>query len=250
MDAEKFIVNVPEGQQKVEVLLREVDQNVETVLPVQEPDQVSISGTITAITNFLEKRWLAEDNQIDHCRTHLTVNRDALSMTLVVNETDKRNRKTVKGSISLSRQYKAFGINEKENWTPEDLGNFFRVNRTYFDSRDVNMQLVTLFKSFKAKIATSIERLEKDDGSLTDNYSQVVDSNLPNAFFINIPIFKGTKPEHIEIQVVAHVSGKTVELALISADAAAIEEDVRDKIIDAELTKIREIAPEIPIIEV
>lgn len=250
METEKFIVNVPEGQQKVEVLLREVDYNVETVLPVQEPEQVSLSGNITAIANFLEKRWLSGDKQIDHWRTHITVNRDALTMTLVANETDKRNRKVVKGSISLSRQFKAFGINDKEDWTPEDLGNFFRINRTYFDSRDENMRLVSLFKSFKAKIATDIERLEKDNGSITDNYSQVVDSNLPESFYVNIPIFKGSASERIEIQVIAHVSGKTVSLALISADAAAIEEDVRDKLIDDELKKVCVIAPEIPIIEV
>jgi hypothetical protein len=48
----------------------------------------------------------------------------------------------------------------------------------------------------------------------------------------------------------AHVSGDNVSLELISADAAAIEEGVRDKLIDKEIEKIREFAPEIPIIEV
>lgn len=249
MKAENLNINVPEGKDRVEVLIREVDKVVETTLPAQEPEQLAITGNITAIFNFLEKRWLAADNQIDHSRTHIKVNRDEMSMCLVANETDKRNQKVVRGQINLSRQYKGFGINTKE-WTPEELGNFFRINRTYFDSKEINMSLVTLLKSFKAKINVSVERLQKDNGSLTDNYRQAVDSNLPEKFFVNIPIFKGTAPEHIEIEVVASVNGRDIYLTLISPDAAAIEEDVRDKMIDAELDKIRTIAPEIPIIEI
>jgi len=39
-------------------------------------------------------------------------------------------------------------------------------------------------------------------------------------------------------------------LELISPDAEAIVEEVRDKLIDEQIEKIKELAPEIPIIEV
>ena len=52
------------------------------------------------------------------------------------------------------------------------------------------------------------------------------------------------------IEIIAHVEGKHAVLELISPDAEAIVEDVRDKLIDEEIAKIRELAPEIPIIEV
>lgn len=250
MNAENFNVTFPEGKDKVEIVLREVNDEVKHELPVREPSKVEIAGQITAPFDFLEKRWNAEDGQIDHNRTHLLVNRDALRMTLIVNETDERNLKKIVGSVTLSRQYVGFGINTDKEFDPIDLGNFFRINRTYFDSKDDNMALVTLLKSFKAKIQTDVEREIKDNGSVTDVYKKVVDSNLPKSFFVKIPIFKGTDPERIEIEIIATVNGRDVSLSLISPDAASIVEDVRDKLIDGQIEKIREIAPEIPIIEV
>ena len=113
-----------------------------------------------------------------------------------------------------------------------------------------NMALVSTLKNFKAKVHTTMEKSSNDNGSRTDNYRQAVDSNLPKEFIINIPIFKGTAPEKIKIETMAHVSGDNVSLELISADAAAIEEEVRDTLINKEIDKIRELAPEIPIIEV
>ena len=249
MDPEKLNIFFPEGKDKAELIIRQVNDEVKTTLPILEPDKVEISGNITAIFDFLEKRWNAADKQIDHCRTHILVDRDNMQMTLVVNETDKRDMKEVIGAIKLSRQYIAFGVNKKL-WESTELGNFFRINRSYFEKKDTNMMLVNLLKRFTAKVNTEVEREEKDNGSVTDVYRKVVDSNLPEAFAVRIPIFKGSQPEVFSIEIIAHVEGKHAVLELISPDAEAIVEEVRDKMIDAEIAKIRELAPEIPIIEI
>ena len=250
MDPEKLNIFFPEGKDKAELVIRQLNDEVKDKLPIQEPDQVSITGNITAIFDFLEKRWNADDKQIDHCRTHILVDRDHLAMALIVNETDKRNRKKIMGTISLSRQYNDFGINEKEDWDPIDLGNFFRINRSYFSSVDENMVLVSALKGFRAKVHQTVEREEKDNGGKTDVFRQVVDSTLPKAFSINIPIFKGTPASTIKVEIIAHVHGRDFELELISPDAAQIVEECRDKLFDEQIEKIRELAPEIPIIEV
>lgn len=249
MDPEKLNINFADGEGVKELIIREVDEVVEDKLPVLEPDKVNISGNISAIFAFLEKRWTAEDRQIDHCRTHILVDRDNLTMKLIVNETDKREKKEVIGTIQLSRQYKAFGVNNKL-WESTDLGNFFRINRTYFEKKETNMQLVTLLKRFTAKVNTEVEREEKDNGSVTDVYRKVVESNLPEAFAVKIPIFKGSQPETFSIEIIAHIEGKHAVLELISPDAEAIVEEVRDKLIDEQIEKIKKLAPEIPIIEV
>ena len=232
-------INFADGEGVKELIIREVDTVVEDKLPVLEPDKVEISGNITAIFAFLEKRWDAEDAQVNHCRTHILVDRDNLMMTLVVNETDKREKKTVVGTIQLSRQYTAFGINKKL-WESTDLGNFFRINRSYFEKKETNMSLVSLLKRFTAKVNTEVEREEKDNGSVTDVYRKVVDSNLPEAFAVKIPIFKGTQPEVFSIEIIAHVEGKHAVLELISPEAEAIVEEVRDKLIDEQIEKIKE----------
>lgn len=247
MNTEKLNINFAEGEAVKELIIRETN-HVNEPLPILEPEKVNITGTITAPFAFLEKRW--NDPQMDHSRTHLLVNRDNLNIKLVANETDKRNGMTIIGQIELSRQFKAFGVNMDVQFAPEDLANFFRINRTYFKERSENMTLVSQLKSFRAKIETEVEREKKDNGSVTDVYKKVVNSNLPESFKVCIPIYKGAAPEEIEIEVIATVNGRDVALELISPDAASIVEEVRDRLIDEQIKKFTEFAPEIPVLEV
>ena len=59
MDPEKLNINFADGEGVKELIIREVNTVVEDKLPVLEPDKVEISGNITAIFAFLEKRWNA-----------------------------------------------------------------------------------------------------------------------------------------------------------------------------------------------
>lgn len=246
MQNEKMQINLDKDCQKAEVVIREVDKVNE--LPVLEPEKVNISGTITSIFSFLEKRWGCE-GQINHEHTHIIVDRDNLSMTLVANETDARNKIVIAGKLQLSRQFMEFHINDGYVWEPLVLSQFFKMNRTYFSNRDENMKLVSVFKNFKAKVNTDYERDRKENGSYTDNYSQIVDSNMPDRFFVVLPIFKGTKAQSIEVETYATINGHDVTVQLISPSAQQVVDETLDAIIDEQIAAIREIAPEIPFIE-
>lgn len=246
MQNEKMQINLDKDCQKAEIVIREVDKVNE--LPVLEPEKVNISGTITSISSFLEKRWGCE-GQIDHQHTHIIVDRDNLSMTLVANETDTRNKMVVTGKLQLSRQFMAFHINDGHAWEPLVLSQFIKMNRAYFSNRDENMKLVSVFKNFKAKVNTDYERDRKENGSFTDNYSQIVDSNMPDRFSVVLPIFKGTAVKTIEIETYATINGHDVTVQLISPSAQQVVDETLDAIIDEQIAAIREIAPEIPFIE-
>ena len=172
MQNEKLQINLDKDCPKAEVVIREVSEVNE--LPVLEPEKVNINGTIGSIFSFLEKRWNCE-GQIDHEHTHIIVDRDNLSMTLVANETDARNKMVVAGKLQLSRQFLAFHINDGYAWEPIELSQFIKMNRAYFADRDTNMKLVSVFKNFKAKVNTDYERDRKENGSFTDTYSQIVE---------------------------------------------------------------------------
>lgn len=239
-------INLDKDCQKAEVVIREVDKVNE--LPVLEPENLSIRGTIGAIFSFLEKRWGCE-GQINHEHTHIIVDRDNLSMTLVANETDARNKMVIVGKLQLSRQFMEFHINDGYAWEPLVLSQFIKMNRAYFAERDTNMKLVSVFKNFKAKVNTDYERDRKENGSYTDNYSQIVDSNMPDRFSVVLPIFKGTKAQSIEIETYATINGHDVTVQLISPSAQQVVDETLDAIIDEQIAAIREIAPEIPFIE-
>lgn len=62
--------------------------------------------------------------------------------------------------------------------------------------------------------------------------------------------FKGMPAETIEVETFAQVNGREVAFVLLSPGAQATLEDLRDKVIDDEIARIKDIAPEIAIIEI
>lgn len=83
----------------------------------------------------------------------------------------------------------------------------------------------------------------QQNGSFKDNYGAVVQSNLPEAFTVRLPIFKGTAPEDLEVELYASVDGRDVTLSLVSPSANQMLEEQRDKVIDEQVAAIRQIFP-------
>ena len=248
MENEKMQINFAPGQDMAEVIIREVDHVNE--LPVKEPRKLCITGTIGIVSEFLEKRWNADDDQIDKNRTHIIVDRDGLEIRLFINENDEYTNGKIIGEIAMSRQFKDFGINTGREWEPNELGQFFKMYRSCFLDKSENMDLVSRLKSFVADVNTKVEREQKENGSFKDNYSGIVNANIPGSFKLNIPVFKGCMSEILEVEFYARVNGRDVSLMLCSPGANEVIEDMRDAIIDGEINRIREIAPEIPILEI
>jgi hypothetical protein len=104
--------------------------------------------------------------------------------------------------------------------------------------------------NFSATVNNKIERSVKENGDRTDNFAQVVNSNLPSSFVLSVPIFKGMDTETLEVETFAKINGREVAFTLLSPGANQTLEEIRDKAIDSQLEQIREIAPNIAIIEV
>lgn len=234
-------------KEKVEVILRRVDKVNE--LPVKPPIPVNLDGTLPAPCEFLRKRYDQTD-QINQKRCTIVVDREKMSIRLITNEDDPYHQGIVNGKLEVHPKFKEFGINTGKEWSPAALGLFMKMNRAFFKSKEDNMKLVTELMNFKAKVDASIERSVKEKGDRTDNFSQVVNSNLPERFTLLIPVVKGHPVEEIEIETFAQVDGREVSFVLISPAAQEILELTRNVAIDRELDTIKLITPDIAIIEV
>ncbi len=248
MDSEnkKVVVNLPEGTTQAEVILRE--GAAVKVLDPKAPVKINLSGVIGAPVEFLEKR-LSELEQINPKRCHVLVDRQKVSITLVTSENDDYNTGKVVGTLQTHPKFIELGINTGKNWEPNNLGQFFKMNRAFFPDKAENMKLVSELKNFEATVNSKVEKQKSEKGDFKDNYSGVVMSNLPEAFTLQLPIFKGMPAESIEVEFYASVNGRDVALQLVSPGACQLLEDLRDKVIDDEVAKIRELSPEIAIIE-
>lgn len=245
MSENKLNVVVPKDYNgtPIEVVLREGEAPV--VLDPKEPERVVISGTIDTPFRWLEKRI----ELINQKASNIIVNRDVMGIALTVDETNYY-QSDIRGELKTSKEMMEFGINTEKKWEPIKLSKFLKMHRAFFTDKSQNMMLVSTLKNFKAKVNQDIERSKEENGSKVDNYSQVVDSNLPKSFKLNIPLFKGFACEEIEVEIYADVEGRDVSLSLVSAGANEAIEEYKNKVIDEQLEQIRQIAPDIVIIEV
>ncbi len=245
MSENKLNVVVPKDYngKPIEVVLREGQAPV--ALDPKEPERVVISGTIDAPFRWLEKRI----ELINQKATNIIVNRDKMGLALTIDETNYYQTE-INGILQVSKEMQEFGINVEKKWEPIKLSKFIKMHRAFFTDKSQNMMLVSTLKNFKAKVNQDIERSKEENGSKVDNYSQVVDSNLPKSFKLNIPLFKGFACEEIEVEIYADVDGRDVSLSLVSAGANEAIEEYKNKVIDEQLDAIRQIAPDIVIIEV
>ena len=217
-------------------------------LPVKKPVVIELAGTIVSPFEFLSKRY-DQPNQINQKRCHVIVNRSDISINLIFNENDAYNRGTVSGKLEFNPKFIEFGINTGKTWTPTELGLFFKMNRAFFTTKEDNMKLVTQLMNFTATVNNNIERSAKESGDRTDVFVQTVNSNLPKSFNLAIPVFKGSKPETIEVETFAQIDGRTVSFTLLSPGAQAVMEEMRDNVIDEQIKLISDLCPDIAIIE-
>lgn len=185
MSENKLNVVVPKDYNgtPIEVVLREGEAPV--VLDPKEPERVVISGTIDTPFRWLEKRI----ELINQKASNIIVNRDVMGIALTVDETNYY-QSDIRGELKTSKEMMEFGINTEKKWEPIKLSKFLKMHRAFFTDKSQNMMLVSTLKNFKAKVNQDIERSKEENGSKVDNYSQVVDSNLPKSFKLNIPLSK------------------------------------------------------------
>lgn len=246
MENQKFQINIAPGAERAEIILREVSKVNE--LEIKAPVKVELNGVLGCVYEFLSKRK-GDTEQINQKRCHLIVNREKISIDLVIHENDPYLQGTVKGKLAFHPKFIEFGINTGKVWTPTELGMFFKMNRAFFGDRSENMKLVSDLMNFTATVNSSIERSAKESGDRTDKFEQTVNSNLPKSFTLKIPIFKGMSAEILEVETFAQINGREVAFTLLSPAANQTTEDIRDQAIDAQLVQIRELCPDIAIIE-
>jgi hypothetical protein len=250
-EEKKLQVHIHEGvniDKPIEIILREgIAPRAIEQLPTKAPESISIVGIIDTPLQWLEKRI----DTIDQKTANVTVNRDKMTITLTINESDGYHKNTFTGTVRLSETFEKFGINnEQKSWQPVRLGQFLRINRSVFFDREKCMAIVSALKNFTANAKSEIQRQRDPSGSMSDVYRSHVESNLPKSFEVYMPIFKGGARQGIDIEFDHYVSDGDVHLMLVSPGANELIEIYRDNCLNSVLDGIRAIAPEIPIIEV
>ena len=228
----------------VENGIKTIEVRTGAALEPKEPIKVEICGTLDAPLRWFEKRV----SEINQKQCYATVNRESMSITLIIDEKDYY-RTSIMGVLQLHPTFLKFGINQGNYRTPIEMSELIKMNRSYFENRQTAMELVSLLRNFKAKINKEVEAdidLKKGDRRVL--VAQKIDSNLPDAFNIVVPVFKGHKPSVIECET--YFNPDDLTCTLVSPQANDITEEIKDSEIDKVVSSIKEIAPDIAVIEI
>lgn len=211
-------------------------------LPLKEPKYVSIHGTIDAPARWVEKR----KDDIVSADAHILVDRDHMTITLNTDENNFYSDQIV-GTLTLSTEMQEFGINTGEYMSCFDMSDRIKQLRSYFETQQEAMKLVSELRNFKAKIDKELELSDDKRGNQRILKSQFVESNLPKDFKIQLPIFKGMKKETIQVEV--EINPNDLSCTLVSPEAHDIVVQQRDMHMDAVIDRIKDAAPTIVIIK-
>ena len=212
-------------------------------LDPHDPVVVRIGGQIEAPLRWLKQRV----DTIDQKKCYVIVNREAMTITLVTDEKEWDGT-SVTGRIEISPEFIRFGINNEERrLSTFDMADLIKMNRSFFETRNDAMVLVSQLRNFKAKVDKDLEQSDDRRGNNKVLLNQTVESNIPEAFKLRIPIFRGEDPVTFEVEV--DIDPKDFSCALVSPEAMDHIHTERDNLMDAVLEGIAAKAPDIVIIE-
>lgn len=237
------------GEQVVKELAKNLNGSAEVIIRTGEalkphdPNVVLIHGVIESPYKWLEKR----KDTIDQGQCSVIVNREVMEIGLYINEHDFFSD-TIYGNLKLSQEFKKFGINSGDYITGLELSDLIRMNRSCFADKSKAMELVTIMRNFKATVTTQLEMSDDKKGNTAQLRRQTVEGNQPPAFELCIPIFKGQSKQSFTVEI--DIDPDTLKGTLVSPDAKDIIDETRDALMDDVLTRIAELCPAIPIIEV
>lgn len=208
----------------------------------REPTRVQINGTIDAAARWLETRF----DCLKEKTCHVLVDREKLTISLRCNENNAYGT-VICGRLELSPEYKRFGINEGNYITNFEMAELIKMNRSFFETKTVAMKLVTDLQNFKAKVDKEIEQFDNKRGDRRILVNQAVEHNLPEAFNLILPIFKGTEKQTVAVEV--YVNPSDFSCTLVSPEANDLVEEMKNRLMDEVLERIKNRCPDIVIIE-
>lgn len=252
---EDIKINVDQGVK--ELVLRQ--GKAEELVPFRE--KVIVVGNLDTPFNYLKNppAWFTAvdvkvkeegenyegDSPLNYSEVY--VDRDNMSIELVVDAGAVWESK-YKGILKEDEGFKLFAINTGKSYTTFELAELFKMNRSHFETKDIAMKLVNELVNFQAKVNKQLQDSDDSRGNKTFLMQQAVESNIPKAFNLNIPIFKGFEKHLIEVEV--SISARDFSCTLISPEANDIINETKNGLIDEQLELIRDKFSSLKIFEI
>lgn len=211
--------------------------------PVYHEKAIEVkAGSINSALEYLSKKVvkaeIIEHSKLEFCYVKLSID--------LYYDARQRNPDVILGALKLHPDLEKFKINSSKTYSTFELADFIKMNRHYFENKEYAMKLVSELRNFEGKVNRDLEAKADERGNKKVLINQVVESNIPSGFFLELPVFIGEAPKRLEIEINITSS---FECSLISPDLKEFIDMESRAILNEQLTKIKELHPELKVFE-
>lgn len=199
--------------------------------------------TINAVREYLSKKGVKAD-EIENSYIWYSNEERFIQLEYAVRI---ENPDSIHGMLTLHPDLKKFEINDGKQYGTHQLAQFIRMNKHFFQSKDVALKLVNELMNFRANVDKQIEASDDKRANVKIMLAQKVTSNIPTKFTLNLPIFIGSKPIPVNVEI--DIDAQDLTCSLISPALKEFIDTESTALIENELSEIRKLCPELRIFQ-
>jgi hypothetical protein len=208
---------------------------------------IELELSIAAAFEYLEKSDVTDAEIKD---SYVLYSYEGLFLNLVFSNRNRTNDENkgdfFKGMLKLHPELDKWQINKAKAYDNMSLSHFIKMNRHFFEDKDIAMKLVHELQGIRIKVDKEFEHSDNKRGDYKEVIAQrITESNIPAEFTLLLPVFVGQKPQKVRVEI--EVNPKSFECSLISPDLKEIIDLETRALIDTQLEKIRGLYPKLRI---
>lgn len=203
--------------------------------PVIDPLKVSLSGDIRTVGIFIKGRNKVSNLQaVVPETTVVTVNKEAGTIQLSTNPNDKFGT-DVSGKLEISDELKIWGINQDRKLSQKQLIKLLKFNRIYFKDQLTHQEILKAYTAFVFNTSTAGHANVDDRGNKSAAIQKRVETNIPNAFTLKIPIYKGEREIEFRVEICIDVTDAGADFWFESVELHELQQIEKESIFKREL---------------
>lgn len=209
-----------------------------TALPQVAPNKITITGDIKTVSSFINKRKDAGDlpglQRIDPNLAVVVVDREKNTILLSLNPADPFGA-VITAKLEPNPDLEKFGINKNVQFSQKELVQLLKFSRVYFEDFGQHGTLLKAYQAFTAKTFTSIAGEQDNRGNKNFAFDKKVETGLPSAFVMKLPVFKGQEPRRFMVEICLDVTDAAASFWFESVELAEMSEIESEAILKTEL---------------
>ncbi len=207
-------------------------------LPQVPPKKIVITGDIKTVASFIEKRKHATDGAgyqfINLERAIVEVDKGKKTITFSVDPEDA-NGTIITAKLEPNPDLDQFGINKNIQFSQKELVQLLKFSRLYFEDFGQHGSLLKAYQAFTAKTYTNLAGESDNRGNKNFAFDKKVETGLPTAFVMNLPVFKGQEPRRFMVEICLDVTDAAASFWFESVELAELTELDGEMILQEEL---------------